>query len=130
MRQIPDHVPAQFREPSDAAKRCADIVTLAMIAGHAGSFVAIRLQDGGYDSTLYDCREDAIRGQLHPEHCMYVLVPPDGMPAHEAEGLLQYWRTLHDKAVRDGDAEQPLPLMPLLAADRRRQINALVKGTR
>lgn len=127
---IPDSVPAQFRQPSDAAKRCADIVTLAAIAGLAGKFLAIRLQDGGGDSVGYDSREDAIRHQLHPERCTYVLVPPGGMPAHEAEALLDYWRKLADSGVRDDDLATPMPLMPLLATDRRRQIRALSKGRR
>jgi len=126
---IPDGVPAQFRQPSDAAKRCADIVTLASIAGSTGRFMAIRLQDGGSDQVPYDTRADAAGHQLHPEHCCYVLVPPGGMPAHEAEALLQYWRAV-SRVARDGDPEIPLPLMPLLAADRRRQIRALAKGRR
>ena len=62
---IPDDVPQQFREPSDAAKRCSDIITLAAIAGSAGRFMAIRLADGGSDRDLYDSRDDAIRHQLH-----------------------------------------------------------------
>jgi hypothetical protein len=127
---IPDSVPEQFRQPSDAAKRCADIVTLASIAGMAGKFMAIRLQDGGSDQVPYDTREDAIRHQLNPERCTYVLVPPSAMGAHEAEALLDYWRKLADSGVRDDDPAVPMPLMPLLAADRRRQIRALSKGRR
>jgi len=125
---IPDHVPAQFRTPSDAAKRCADIVSLAAIAGCVGRWVAIRLSDGGYDNAIYDSREDAQRHQLRPEYCTYVLVPPGGMHAHEAEALLDYWRKLSDANVRDDHA--PMPLMPLTAADRRRQIRVLSKGRR
>ena len=127
---IPDHVPAQFRQASDAAKRCADIVTLASIAGSVGLFVAIRLSDGGYDGALYDSREDAIRHQLHPERATYVLVPPGGMQPYEAEALLDYWRKLADAGVRDDDPAVAMPLMPLTAADRRRQIRALSKGRR
>lgn len=125
---IPDSVPAQFRQPSDAAKRCADIVSLAAVAGCAGRFVAIRLADGGYDGTLYDSREDAIRHQPSPDRCTYVLVPPGGMAAHEAEALLDYWRKLADSGVHDDDPAVPMPLMPLLRADRRRQIRVLAKG--
>lgn len=125
---VPDGVPEQYRQPSDAAKRCADIVTLASIAGNAGRFMAIRLQDGGSDQVAYDTRADAIRHQLHPERCTYVLIPPGSMPAHEAEALLQYWRAV-SAVARDGDPDVILPLMPLLVADRRRQIRAL-KGRR
>lgn len=127
---IPDSVPAQFREPSDAAKRCADMVTLHAIAGSVGRWVAIRLQDGGSDQALYDSRDDAIAHQLRPEYCTYVLVPPGGMAAHEAEALLDYWRKLSAAGVRDDDPKTPMPLMPLTAADRRRQIRVLSKGRR
>jgi hypothetical protein len=125
---IPDSVPEQFRQPSDAAKRCADIVTLASIAGSVGMFVAIRLSDGGYDGALYDSRESAISHQLRPHLCTYVLVPPGGMQPYEAEALLDYWRKLADANVRDDDPAVPLPLMPLTASDRKRQIRALLKG--
>jgi hypothetical protein len=121
---IPDYVPAQFRQFSDAAKRCADTVTLHSIAGGTGLWVAIRLADGGTDNALYDSRAEAIRHQLRPEHCTYIQVPPGGMPAHEAEALLDYWRKV-SAVAKDGDPEMPLPLMPLLAADRQRQIKAL-----
>lgn len=127
---IPDYVPAQYRQPSDAAKRCADTISLAAVAGDAGRWMAIRLQDGGSDQAVYDSREDAIRHQLRPQFCTYVKVPPDGMPAHEAEALLAYWRALNDASVRDDDPQVPMPLMPLLAADRRRQIRVLSKGRR
>ena len=125
---IPDHVPAQFREPSDAAKRCADAVNLAVVAGCVGRWLAIRLSDGGCDNAIYDSRESAITHQLRPQFCTYVKVPPDGMPAHEAEALLAYWRRLNDANVRDDDVDVPMPMMPLTRADRRRQVRVLSKG--
>jgi len=127
---IPDYVPAPFRQPSDAAKRCADIVTLASVAGSAGCYVAIRLSDGGSDRVPYPSRPEAISHQLHPERCMYVLVPPDGMPAHEAEAVLDYWRRLADAGVRDDNPDLLLPRMPLTRRDRARQIKVLKKGRR
>lgn len=125
---MPDHVPAEFRQPSDAAKRCADTITLASIAGSVGRFMAIRLADGGSDNALYDSREDAIRHQLRPQFCTYIKVPPGGMQPYEAEALLDYWRKLNDANVRDDDVNVPMPLMPLTARDRRRQIRVLSKG--
>jgi hypothetical protein len=127
---IPHGVPAQFREPSDAAKRCADSVTLAAIGGAAGMVLAIRLADGGTDHGVYDTRESAIRHQLRPDHCTYVRVPPGGMKPWEAEALLDYWRKLRDANVRDDDPAVPMPLMPLTRRDRRRQIRVLAKGRR
>jgi hypothetical protein len=125
---IPAHVPAAFRAPDDASRRCADAVNLAAIAGCTGMWVAIRLADGRSDGQVYDTREAAISHQPRPEFCTFVQVPPDGMPDHEAQALLAYWRELHDANVRD-DAQQ-MPLIPLLARDRRRQLAILKKGHR
>jgi hypothetical protein len=127
---IPDHVPAAYRQISDDARRCADIVTLATIAGCTGMWVAIRLADGGYDGCIYDTREAAISHQLRPQLCTYVKVAPTHMPVYEAQALLDYWRELSTANVRDDDPAQPMPLMPLLAGDRRRQIRALKRGRR
>ena len=127
---VPDGVPEQFRQPSDAAKRCADAVTLAAIAGGTGMWVAVQLADGRTDRNVYDSRAAAIRHQHSPENCTYVQVQPGGMRAHEAEVLLDYWRKLRDANVRDDDPKLLLPLIPLTAADRRRQVRVLAKGRR
>jgi hypothetical protein len=126
----PDHVPEQFRAPSDAARRCADAVNLAAVAGVAGTWLAVRLADGGSDRVPYDSREAAISHQLHPEHCTYVQVPPGGMRDYEAEALLDYWRKLASRGVRNDNPDVALPLMPLTGADRRRQIRVLARGHR
>lgn len=128
MAVIPQHVPVQFRQPSDAARRCADRVNLARIAGCTAMWVAIRLADGGSDGQVYDSRPAAIAHQSRPDLCTYVQIPPDGMQDHEAQALLDYWRALHDGGVRDDDPALALPLIPLLARDRRRQIRALKRG--
>jgi hypothetical protein len=114
--------------PSDAAKRCSDLITLHATCGSATRWVAIRLSDGGSDGALYDSREEAIDHQLRPQFCTYVLVPPDGMNPKEADALLGYWRALVDAGVRDDDPGQPMPLMPLTKRDRQRQIQVLTKG--
>lgn len=127
---VPRHVPEQFAEPSDAAKRCSDAVNLAAIAGSAGMWIAVRLADGGTDGGVYDSRETAIRHQLRPQFCTYVRVPPDGMKPWDGEALLDYWRKLSDAGVRDDDPDVPMPMIPLTRADRRRQIRVLAKGRR
>lgn len=125
---VPAHIPARFRQASDEARRCADRVNLARIAGCTAMWVAIRLSDGGSDGAIYDTRDAAIRHQPRPDYCTFVQIPPDGMQDHEAQALLDYWRALRDRNVRDDDPGLLLPLMPLLARDRRRQIRALAKG--
>lgn len=114
---------------SDAARRASDIVNLHVMAGGVGQWAAIRLSDGGSDGAAYDSREQAIRHQLHPEFCTYVLVPPDGMSPQEAQVVLDYWRALVDANVRDDDPAMPMPLVPLTAADRSRQIQILRRGS-
>lgn len=127
---IPDYVPQQFRAPSDAARRCADTVTLAAIAGAIGMWVAVKLADGTSDQVIYETRADAIRHQHRPEHCTFVQIQPGGMRDHEAEALLGYWRKLADANVHDDDPQLLLPLMPLTRRDQRRQIRALARGSR
>jgi hypothetical protein len=113
---------------SDAAKRCADIITLAAIAGQVGKWAAIRLSDGGYDNALYDLRSDAVRHQLWEKQCAYVKVAPGGMTAMEAEAFLDYNRKLYDAGFRMPDPDFAMPLMPLTAKDQKRQISVLAKG--
>lgn len=119
---------------SDAAKRCADAVTLAAIAhvGNVGRWIAVRLSDGGSDHAVYDTRFDAVRHQLDERLCAYVQVPPGGMQPREAEAFLRYHRTLYDAGFRLPDPEfiDRMPAMPLTRGDQRRQIQVLAKGRR
>lgn len=103
--------------PSDAAKRCADIVNLHFLGkgdGAIGQWVAIRLSDGGSDGQLYDKRADAVRHQLHETQCAYVCIPLGGMTAVEAESFLNWNRKLYDGGMRmtDPDKEFIQPLIP------------------
>jgi len=113
---------------SDAAKRCADIVTLAATFGKVGSWAAIKLADGGYDGVFYDTRADAVRHQLHEQLCAYVKIPPGGMTPREAEIFLRYHREVYDAGFRLPDPEFAMPMMPLTRGDQRRQIRILAKG--
>ena len=113
---------------SDAARRCADNVTLASIAGGTGKWLAIRLSDGGYDNALYDRRADAVRHQLHEQQCAYVKVPPGGMQPKEAVEFLDYHRKLYDAGFRLPDPEFAMPMMPLTKGDQHRQIQVLKRG--
>jgi hypothetical protein len=102
-------------------------VTLAAIGGAVGCWIAVRLSDGGSDGSLYDTRADAVRHQLHETLCAYVKVPPGGMQPNEADIFLNYHRDLYDKGFRLPDPDFALPMMPLTAKDRKRQIRILTK---
>lgn len=109
----------------DAARRMAAEITMHAVAGSIGRWAAIRLADGGSDKVPYDTRADAIRRQLHPEHCTYVLVPPDGMQTGQADRVLSFWRQMHDRGFRAVDPRDDIPSMPLTSGDARRQIRLL-----
>lgn len=90
---------------SDAARRCADIVTLACLAGHVGEWVAIRLSDGGSDGVHYPSKGVAANHQFHESLCTYVKVPPDGMTARAAEVVLSFYRKAYDAGFRQSDPD-------------------------
>ena len=111
----------------DAARRMASAVTLAAMNGGAGRWLAIKLQDGRSDNTLYDDRAAAVAHQLSPEYCTFVLVPPDGMQTGQADRILDFWRQCYDRGFRAVDPRNDIPSMPLTRPDAIRQIRLLTK---
>lgn len=75
----------------DPAKKCADAMNEAMMAGVPG-WVAIKLSDGTSDGRVYEDRADAIRFQLHERQCMYLQVQRLPMPIPDAAHLLKVHR--------------------------------------
>lgn len=63
-------------EYSDAAKRASDninaYITFMEWDELKRKWMAIRLSDGGYDGTLYDSKQDAVRHQSDQYTCAYV----------------------------------------------------------
>lgn len=100
---------------SDAAHRAADIINTHLMAdpaGNVGRWVAIRLSDGGSDSTTYATRPDAIRHQLHESQCTYVIIPPTGATAKSMEVVIKYARMVYDAGHRMPDPDSWAPTMP------------------
>lgn len=98
---------------TDEGKRLSEAVTLAILSGGRGRWIAARLSDGGTDGNVYDTREDAIRHQLHEDQCCYVKVPPAGeMPPLEATGYIEFNRRRVKAGMRmvDPEAAAPMPL--------------------
>lgn len=81
---------------SDAARRMSDALTLAVLAGHTGKWIAIRLSDGGQSGTVYDRGYEAARDQLHPKQCYYHHLGLDGMTPRACEVLLRMARLKYD----------------------------------
>lgn len=117
---------------SDAAKRIADAMTTHTIAGSAGKWASFRMSDGAEVQALtaYDSHQDAMRhARWDRDTTIYLEITPDGVPAHEAEGLLRYFRQLHDAGFRVPSPEFSFdPTMPLLAKDRIATIRHLASG--
>ncbi len=106
----------------DAARRLSDEITLHAIAGSAGKWAAVKLQDGSSDHTAYGSRSDAVIHQAGPEYCTFVLIPPSGMTVKEADVLLDFWRKVYDAGFRAVDPRDDIPSMPLRASEAREQI--------
>jgi len=104
-------------EWADAAKRCSDEINLHCAMGNIGKWIAVRLIDGGSDHVAYDSRRDAIRHQLHERMCMYIVVPPDGMPPEHAIRLLALHRKVYDAGFRFSDPDGPEVITPSTMED-------------
>jgi len=91
----------------DAARRCSDIVRQAIVDGHAGRWLAIRLSDGGSDRVPYESKAHAVRHQFHEQQCAYVRVPVDDMSPRAAESYLRVNRALYAAGMRLADPDGP-----------------------
>lgn len=89
----------------DCAKRAADLVTIHMLAGKAGEWVAIRLSDGGSDGVTYHDQPSAVKHQLHWTQCAYIRIAWDGMTQMEALAFLRFSRRAYDAGFRLPDPE-------------------------
>lgn len=87
----------------DAAVRCSDIVRQAILDGHKGRWLAIRLSDGGSDRVPYPDKATAVRFQLHEQQCAYLRVPWDDMPPRAALSFLRTTRAVYDAGMRLSD---------------------------
>jgi hypothetical protein len=90
----------------DAGKRASDIVTMHVLCGGVGKWVALRLNDGGSDNVLYDTRAEAIRHQFYEEYCAYVCIPPCGMNPKDATEWLAFNRQLYDAGWHLADPDR------------------------
>lgn len=117
---------------SDAAKRISEAMTLHTLAGSAGKWASFRMSDGRevQAGTAYDSHYDAMRhARWDRDTTVYLEITPDGVPEHEAEGLLRYARNLYAAGFRIPSPEFSYdPTMPLLKSDQARTIRHLASG--
>lgn len=67
--------PDALRQLMDAGKRASDIINNVLVGqgfeNIADRYIAIRLDDGGWDGTLYYSKQDAVRHQKNEFLCAY-----------------------------------------------------------
>lgn len=103
---------------TDAAKRMSGIinglVTFTPLDDLRRKWIAIRLQDGGYDGTLYDSREDAIRHQLDERFCAYTLMGNmiDGARPLDCAIFLEFHRQAYNERMRLHEPNAPQLIIP------------------
>jgi hypothetical protein len=96
---------------SDSAKRFADIVNgyLAFVPWDElkDKWLAIRLSDGGHDSTLYDSKLDAVTHQADEFLCVYFSFRnvAGGITPKDAEIYLEFNRKAYDAGFRLPDPD-------------------------
>jgi hypothetical protein len=105
---------------ADAGRRASEVISLHILGGNVGKWVAIRLADGSSDGIPYDSRADAVNHQLHEQLCCYVKVPPDGMPPVDAVRFILINRALYDAGYRIADPD--MPGEPIYPATREEEI--------
>lgn len=98
----------------DSAKRAYDIVRsyvhFVPYEDRIGKWVALRLEDGGSDGTLYDSKRDAIRHQANEFLCAYFSYrgAPNGFSnVRDVAAWLAYHRHMYDNGFRLPDPDDP-----------------------
>lgn len=105
---------------SDAAKRFSDGIN-AIISFHKAwelryCWMAVKLEDGSVDSTIYDNRADAIRHQSDERMFCYFPIGNflNGLKAADAQLILDLQRHAYDQGFRITDEKVPdlIPSIP------------------
>lgn len=108
---------------SDAAKRMSDIVNGLLAFSQPwdikNKWLAIRLADGGYDGTLYDNRDDAIRHQSDERLCAYICMRSlmTGAKPLDCQIYLDVQRQAYDQGMSFHEPEAPQTIMPIKQYD-------------
>jgi hypothetical protein len=116
---------------SDPAKRCADKVNLVIAAEGTeavGKWLAVRLDSGDCDLTVYPHQADAVRAMMpyEREHC-YIRVPRQWITQCEAESFLRFNRMRYDAGM--GTMPDPRDVIrPLTRNGHQRQMEQFARA--
>lgn len=111
------------QETIDAANRMRDAVNLHVVAGVLGArerhlqWLAIKLEDGRSDGTVYESRQDAVNHTANREKgWFYVKVGAETMSEREAIIILQMSRQAFKNGVIFAEEETITPMLNELTA--------------
>lgn len=96
------------KELRDAAKRASEAYNLHRVAdphGSVGKWLAIRLQDGSCDGTLYDSKLDAVTHVLDERFYAFVKIGPWPFTEQEAAIFLNTNRKLYERGAHMADPD-------------------------
>lgn len=104
-------VDPRYTEPTDAARRIADVVNEALLGGKGrpGQWMAFSLADGRTDKVVYDRRDQAV--SHNPDYCMYLQLQPGGIQARAAQTNFHFHRSMHASGMKLGDPDVA-PVVP------------------
>jgi hypothetical protein len=98
---------------TDAAKRFSGnvnaLITFSDPWEIRRSWIAVKLEDGGYDGTIYDSRADAIKHQSDERLCCYFPIGnfANGLSELDAQLILDLQRHAYDAGMRITDESTP-----------------------
>lgn len=123
----------------DSARRAYDVIrSYTAFVGYderVRSWVALRLEDGGSDGTLYGSKQDAIKHQAHEHLCAYFSYrgAPDGFSSvKDAAVWLEFHRHAYSQGFRLADPDDraggPELIMPTTQEQVMGQLRSLLPG--
>jgi hypothetical protein len=130
---------SECQHVTDAGKRAFDIVrsycAFVEYETRVRGWVALRLEDGGSDGTLYDSKIDAIKHQTYEQQCGYFSYrgAPNGFTsAKDAAIWLEYHRQLYSAGGRLVDPDDahggPDIIMPTAEEQLMGQLRRMLPG--
>jgi hypothetical protein len=123
------NLPLEPTADIDAGRRVNEAVTLHILTGSVGRWIAVKLIDGSSDGIAYDSRADAIRHQFHEQLCCYMVITPDGITPEDALRFIRLNRALYDAGYRLADPDMPgEPIYPNTIEEAERYIRELNRG--
>lgn len=120
----------------DAGKRISDEYLMHRLAdpiGNLGMFMAVKLQDGTSDHSLYSSMDEARRviGQRDDEdRWFYIQIVPSQLPARDASIMLRAQRKMYDAGIRQRSMDGKVMIPRLAREDHTAQLRSMFRGTR